>query len=59
MRRYYRVMLGKGSVHSAECFAGGFVGSGFGGLEPDLAQDLPEDWRASNKRFIPELQAPE
>lgn len=56
MRRYYRVMLGKASAHAQDCFGGGFIGSGFGGLERDLSLDLPPNWREFNSRFIPELQ---
>lgn len=28
-KRYYRVMLGRQSVHSAACFAGGFIGADY------------------------------
>jgi hypothetical protein len=50
--RYYRLMLGGGSVHAAECLAGGFVGTDFG-IPQDLSHDLPEDWREFNRKFIP------
>ena len=49
---YYRVMLGRGSVHAEACLAGGFVGTDFG-IAQDLAKDLPEDWRVFNGKFIP------
>ncbi|MFA6135219.1 MAG: endonuclease NucS domain-containing protein [Phycisphaerae bacterium] len=52
MRKYYRVMLGKKSVHAEECLAGGFIGTDFG-LKQDLTRDLPDDWRAFNRKFIP------
>ena len=52
MRNYYRVMLGKKSVHAAECFAGGFIGTDFL-IHEDLTRKLPEEWRAFNKQFIP------
>ena len=52
MKSYYRVMLGKGSKHAEECFAGGFVGTDFG-IHQDLTGHLPEEWRAFNKAFIP------
>jgi restriction system protein len=52
MRAYYRVMLGKKSVFAAECLAGGFIGAGFN-IEQDLSKQLPEEWRAFNKQFIP------
>jgi len=52
MKSYYRVMLGRKSAYSAECFAGGFIGVGFG-INEDLSQKLPEQWREFNKQFIP------
>lgn len=56
MKRYYRVMLGKKSAYAAECFAGGFICCGLGGIERDIAQDLVDDWRSFNKKMIPEMQ---
>ncbi len=52
MNSYYRVMLGKKSVHAEECFAGDFIGADFG-IEQDLAGKLPDEWRSFNKTFIP------
>jgi restriction system protein len=57
MTRYYRIMLGKKSVHAAECFAGGYIGSGFGGITRDVGHELVEDFREFNRKFIPEMQA--
>ncbi len=45
-------MLGKKSVHAAECFAGNFIGTDFG-ITQDLNGKLPEDWRTFNHEFIP------
>lgn len=56
MKRYYRIMLGKKSAHAAECFAGGYIGSGFGSIKRDVAQELPNDFRAFSQKFIPEMQ---
>jgi restriction system protein len=56
MRNYFRVMLGKGSVHAEECLAGNFIGVDFG-IAEDLTGKLPEEWRAFNKKFIPIYQA--
>jgi restriction system protein len=56
MKRYYRIMLGKKSAYAAECFAGGFIGSGFGGIERDVSENLPEDFRAFNHLYIPEVE---
>jgi len=52
MRSYYRVMLGKKSIHAKECFAGGLVGADFG-IRQNLTRKLPEEWRRFNQEFIP------
>ena len=52
MKSYYRVMLGRKSVHAQECFSGGFIGTDFG-INEDLTRKLPEEWREFNKEFIP------
>ncbi len=52
MRSFYRLMLGRKSVHAAECFAGDFIGVDFG-VDQDLTGKLPEEWRKFNKAFIP------
>ena len=52
MKGYIRVMLGAGSAHAQECFAGGFVGADFDIVE-DLSERLPDDWRTFNREFIP------
>ena len=49
---YYRLMLGRRSVHAAECLAGGFVGADFD-INVDLSFRLPEEWRDFNSEFIP------
>ena len=56
MTSYYLIMLGKKSSHAAECFAGGYIGSGFGGIKRDVAQELPSEFRAFSQKFIPEMQ---
>ena len=45
-------MLGKKSVHADECFKGNFIGTDFG-INQDLTDKLPDEWRAFNKEFIP------
>lgn len=45
-------MLGRKSVHAEDCFVGGFVGTDFG-IHQDLTGQLPDEWRAFNKDFIP------
>jgi len=52
MKRYYRVMLGKGSLYADECKRDGFIGADFG-IEQDLTGKLPDEWRVFNKEFIP------
>lgn len=52
MKNYYRIMLGRKSVHAAEAIAGGFIGADFG-IAQDLSRKLPEQWREFNKEFIP------
>lgn len=54
--KYYRLMLGRGSVHAARCFAENFVGADFG-IDQDLTNALPEGWRAFNAAFIPIYRA--
>jgi restriction system protein len=52
MKSYYRIMLGKKSVHAAECFSGGFIGADFC-IAEDLTGKLPEEWRTFNQAYIP------
>jgi restriction system protein len=56
MKSYYRVMLGRKSVHAAECFAGNFIGADFG-INQDLSQKLSEHWRDFNHEFVPVFMA--
>lgn len=49
---YYRIMLGPKSAFADECYYGGWFGGGWD-INQDLSQELPEDWRAFNKKFIP------
>jgi restriction system protein len=52
MKRYYRIMLGAKSIHADECFKGNFIGAGFD-IETDLSNNLPDNWRDFNQKFIP------
>ena len=52
MKSYYRVMLGKKSIHADECITGNFIGTDFG-IKQDLTKKLPDEWRAFNNEFIP------
>jgi len=52
MKSYYRVMLGRKSAFAEQCFAGNFIGADFG-IAEDLTHNLPDEWRAFNKQYIP------
>jgi restriction system protein len=52
MKRYYRIMLGAKSKHANECFKGNFIGAGFV-YDTDLSNQLPDNWRDFNQKFIP------
>jgi len=54
-KSYYRVMLGRKSVHAPECFAGGFIGTDFD-IHEDLSRKLPDEWRDFNRAYIPVFQ---
>jgi restriction system protein len=56
VKNYYRVMLGKQSTHAAECFSGNYIGADFG-IAEDLTGQLPDEWKAFNKVFIPKYLA--
>ena len=51
-RSYYRIMLGRKSVHADECHEGQFIGGDWG-MDFDLTGKLPENWRDFNKAFSP------
>jgi restriction system protein len=53
MKNYYRVMLGKKSIHAAEGFAGNFIGVNDATGVGDLTPHLRDDFREFNKWFIP------
>lgn len=56
MRNYYRVMLGKSSIHANVCFTENFIGTDFL-VNENLTGQLPEEWRAFNHKYIPIWQA--
>ena len=55
MKSYYRVMLGKQSNLASECISGHYIGAGFG-IDKDLTNLLPEEFREFNHVFIPIFQ---
>lgn len=52
MKNYYRIMLGKGSSFAEEAKLGDFIGADFG-IDIDLKNKLPDNWRDFNKEMIP------
>jgi len=54
-RSYYRVMLGKGSMHADECFKGNFIGSGYAGIMTDQSHKLMEDYSKFREHFFQEV----
>ena len=50
MKSYYRVMLGKKSVHAETCVADSFIGADFD-ITQNLSDELPENWRDFNSKF--------
>lgn len=56
MKRYYRIMLGAKSIHADECFKGNFIGADFS-INFDLTNNLPDNWRDFNQKYIPEWLA--
>ena len=49
---YYQVRLGQQNKYADECYKKGFFGVGFLG-DVDISNDLTEDWRDFNRKFIP------
>lgn len=48
---YYRIMAGAKSVFAQEFLDGGFIAANWN-IDQDLANDLTEDWRPFNHKFI-------
>jgi restriction system protein len=55
MKSYTRIMLGAKSIHADECYKGNFIGADFG-MDVDLSNQLPDNWREFNLKFIPVWQ---
>lgn len=51
-RNFYRIMLGRKSKFADECYNEKFIGGGWG-IDIDLTNKLPDNWRDFNKVFIP------
>lgn len=52
MKKYYRIMLGAKSIYAEECYNGSFIGADFD-IKQDLCNELPDNWRDFNQKFIP------
>lgn len=52
MKKYNRVMLGRGSKFAKMCHEEGFIGAEFD-LLFDLSNDLYDNWRDFNKSSFP------
>lgn len=52
MKKYNRVMLGQGSKFAKMCREEGYIGAEFD-IFIDLSNDLYDNWRDFNKKFIP------
>lgn len=50
MKSYYRVILGAKSIFAKECYDGSFIGAHYG-INEDLSNELPENWRDFNAKF--------
>ncbi len=52
MKKYNRVMLGRGGKYAKTCRENGYIGGHFD-IDVDLSDSLYENWRDFNKKFIP------
>ena len=52
MKNYYRIMLGHKSIHADAALKGNFIGADYG-IDIDLTDKLPDNWRIFNQQFIP------
>ncbi|GAP68860.1 protein of unknown function DUF91 [Bacteroidales bacterium 6E] len=50
MKNYIRVILGAKNIFAKECYEGNFIGADYG-IEQDLTDELPENWRDFNAKF--------
>lgn len=53
---YFRIVLGKKHKFFTECRTQGYVGVDFG-IDIDFKDDLPQNWRKFNQKYIPEYLA--
>lgn len=52
MKKYHRIMLGRGSIYAEEAYKGNFIGASWFEDE-DLTNKIPENWREFNRKYIP------
>jgi len=51
MKQYFRIMLGSKSIYAEECHKGNFIGADYG-INEDLAENLPDNWKEFNAKYI-------
>jgi restriction system protein len=56
MKKYYRIMLGAKSAYATDCYNNNYIGANYG-INEDLTNKLPENWKEFNKLFIPKYMA--
>ena len=52
MKNYFRIMLGRQSIHAETCRDEEFIGADFG-MNLNLKNKFPDNWREFNKKYIP------
>ena len=52
MKKYNRIMLGRGGRFAKICREEGYIGADFD-IKKDLSDSLPENWRIFNEEYIP------
>ena len=52
MKKYNRVMLGRGGIFASECRKEGYIGANFD-IEMDLSDSLYDNLRVFNEKFVP------
>lgn len=51
-RKYFRLMLGRKSIHAQLCFSENFVGLDWF-PDTDFSGEFPENWKEFNKKYVP------
>ena len=51
-KSYYAVRLGPKNKYANECYQAEIIGAHYAGLDFDLSNELPDDWRDFNTKFL-------